>query len=179
MTILNIIRAPHPIFKQKAKPVDYVTDEVRKIASDMLETMYFEGAVGISANMVGVQLSIIVLDLRVNGENKPYIMLNPTIIDSSTEISNYEEASLSFPGISAHVKRPKKIKVKYLDLNDSEQVLEADDFLARVILHEVDYLHGVVFLDYLSKIKKDMLLKKMQKFIKQHPFHVHGEHCNH
>lgn len=179
MAILNIITAPHPIFKQKAKLVDSVTDQVKTVANNMLETMYFEGAVGLGANMVGIDLSIIVLDLRTNGEQKPYIMINPSIIDRSSDFSEYEEASLSFPGISANIKRPKKIKVKYLDLNDSEQILEADDFLARVILHEVDYLHGIVFLDYLSKMKRDLLLKKMQKFIKNHPPHVHGAHCNH
>jgi len=179
MSILNIIRAPNPIFKQKAKPVKQVSDHVRKIANDMLETMYFERAVGLGANMVGVDLQIIVLDLRENKIEKPYIMINPEIIDASKEVSEYEEASLSFPGISAMVERPSKIKVKYLNLEDKEQVLEADGFLARVILHEIDYLHGVVFLDYLSKLKRDMLMKKMLKYIKNHPPHVHGEHCNH
>ena len=157
MTVLNIIQAPNPIFKQKAKPVSKVDDKIRVIANDMLETMYFERAVGLGSNMVGVNLQIIVLDLRENNIEKPYIMINPEIIDFSVEKSEYEEASLSFPGISAKLERPKKIKVKYLDMDDSEQVLEADDFLARVILHELDYLHGVVFLDHLSKLKQEML----------------------
>lgn len=179
MAILNIIHAPNPIFKNHAKPVLKLNDKIRKIANDMLETMYFERAVGIGANMVGVEHQIIVLDLKENDIENPYIMINPEIIDYSTECSEYEEASLSFLGISAVIKRPKKIKVKYLDMNDVEKVLEADDFLARVIMHELDYLHGKVFLDYLSKLKKDMLIKKMLKHIKNHPPHVHGAHCNH
>ncbi|MEK6734738.1 MAG: peptide deformylase [Pseudomonadota bacterium] len=179
MAILNIIYAPNPIFKQKAQPVKQVNDEIRKIANDMLETMYFEGAVGLGANMVAVPWQIIVIDLRENKIENPYIMINPQVIDLSEEMLEHEEASLSFPGISAMVKRPSKIKVKYLDLEDKEQTLEADGFLARVILHEMDYIHGTIFLDHISKLKKDMLLKKMQKFIRNHPPHVHGAHCNH
>lgn len=179
MTILNIIRAPNPIFKQKAKLVVKVNDKIRQLADDMLETMYFEGAVGLGGNMVGIEQQIIVLDLRENNVEKPYIMINPEIIDFSTETSKFEEASLSFPGISAQIERPSKIKVKYLDMDDAEQLLEADGFLARVIMHEMDYLHGKVFLDYLSKLKQDMLIKKMLKHIKHHPPHVHGAHCNH
>lgn len=179
MTILNIIKAPSLVFKKKSKPVDKVDDKIRQIANDMLETMYFEGAVGIGSNMVDVDVPIIVLDLRENDIEKPYIMINPEIIDFSEEKSEFEEASLSFPGISAVISRPSSIKVKYLDLEDSEQLLQADGFLARVILHEMDYLHGIVFLDYLSKLKQEMLIKKMIKHIKNHPPHVHGAHCNH
>jgi peptide deformylase len=179
MTILNIIKAPSLVFKKKSKPVNKVDDEVRKIANDMLETMYFEGAVGLGSNMVNVEVPIIVLDLRENDVENPYIMINPEIIDYSTDKVSFEEASLSFPGISAVIERPSSIKVKYLDLEDSEQILQADGFLARVILHEMDYLHGRVFLDYLSKLKQEMLIKKMLKHIKNHPPHVHGAHCNH
>jgi peptide deformylase len=179
MTILNIIYAPNPIFYNKAKKVDEVNDHVRQVANDMVDTMYFEGAVGLGANMVGVDLAIIVLDLREQEEHKPIIMINPEIIDSSDEIVEFEEASLSFPGISAFINRPNSVKVKYLDMEDKEQIMDAEGFLARVIQHEIDYLHGKTFLDYLSKLKKDMLIKKMQKFVKHHPPHVHGEHCNH
>jgi peptide deformylase len=179
MTILDVIKAPNPIFKQKAQPVASVNDEIRSIANDMLETMYYEGAVGLGANMVGVKEQIIVLDLREDGKENPYVMINPEIIDASNDKVEYEEASLSFPGISAKVVRPSKIKVKYLDMEDKEQILDADGFLARVIMHEVDYLQGIVFLDHLSKLKKDMLTTKMLKHIKNHPPHVHGAHCNH
>lgn len=179
MAILSIIYAPNPIFKHKAKPILEVNQEIKDLASDMLETMYFEGAVGIGANMVGIEKQIIVLDIKPNHINDPYIMLNPEIIEASQEISEYDESSLSFPGISAKVKRAKKIKVKYLDLESKEQLLEADNFLARVILHEIDYLNGKVYLDHLSKMKRDMLMNKMLKFIKNNPPHIHGSHCNH
>jgi peptide deformylase len=179
MTILQIIQAPNNIFKQKAKEVSEVTDTIRNIANDMIETMYFEEALGLGANMVGVDHQIIVLDLKENNIKKPYIMINPKIIKSSAELSKQEEASISFPGISAIIERPSEIIVRYLDMNNEEQTLEADGLLARVILHEIDYLHGVVFIDYLSKLKKDMLIKKMLKFIKHNPPHIHGAHCNH
>lgn len=179
MTILDIIIAPNPIFKKKASPVISINDEIKAIANDMLETMYFERAVGLGANMVGVEHQIIVLDLRENDIEKPYIMINPEIIDYSLDKNKHEEASLSFPGISAVIERPSKIKVQYLDMDEKLQLLEAEGFLARVIMHELDYLHGIVFLDYLSKLKRDMLLKKMEKYIKNHPPHVHGAHCSH
>ena len=179
MGILNIIYAPSSVFKRKARRVEEVNDHVRKIANDMLDTMYFEGAVGLGANMVGVELAIIVLYLREQNVSSPIVMVNPEIIDSSAEVSEFEEASISFPGISAKIKRPSKVKVKYLDIEDKEQKIEADGFLARVIQHEIDYLHGKTFLDYLSKLKQDMLIKKMLKFIKYNQPHVHGEHCNH
>ena len=179
MAILSIVYAPHPVFKQKAKPVIKVDEEIRALASDMLDTMYFEKAVGLGANMLGIDQQIIVLDLMIDSVKHPYIMLNPEILESSKETGDYEEASISFPGISAMVKRPNKIKVKYLDLDNKEQILEADGFLARVIQHEADYLNAIVFLDHLSKLKRDMLTKKMIKFIKNHPPHVHGKHCNH
>ena len=179
MTILDIIIAPNPIFKNKAKLVVDLNEDIKSVANDMLETMYFERAVGLGANMVGVEHQIIVLDLREDNIEKTYIMINPEIIDYSSEKTKYEEASLSFPGISAVIERPSKVKVKYLDMDENFQTLDADGFLARVIMHELDYLHGVVFLDYLSKLKRDMLLKKMEKHIKHHPPHVHGTHCNH
>ncbi len=179
MSVLNIIYAPNPIFKHKPKLVKLINDHIRKVAQDMLDTMYFEGAVGLGANMVGVDYQIIVLDLRESDKQLPYVMINPEILEASEETIEYEEASISFPGISAKVKRPKKIKVKYIDLEEKEQIIEADNFLARVIQHEMDYLHGLVYLDYLSKLKQDMLYKKMHKFIKNNPPHVHGEHCKH
>lgn len=178
MAILSIVYAPHPIFKQKAKTVDKVDGLIRQLANDMLDTMYFEKAVGLGANMLGIDQRIIVVDLKQEN-SKAYVMINPEIMETSTEISEHEEASISFPGISAIVKRPNKIKVKYLDLDNQEQVLDAEGFLARVILHETDYLNGTTYLDYLSKMKRDLLIKKMLKYIKHNPPHIHGEHCNH
>lgn len=179
MTVLQIVYAPNNIFKQKAKPVEKVDDEIRQIAQAMVKTMYVEGAIGLGANMVGIDKQIIVVDLRENGVKNPYVMINPEIIEFSAEVDDYEEASVSFPGISAVITRATRIKVKYLDLDNKEQVLEAGFPLARVIQHETDYLHGIVYLDKLSKLKQDMLMKKMIKHMKMYPPHVHGAHCGH
>lgn len=178
MSVLSIVYAPNPVFKQKAKTIDKVDDSIRQLAEDMLDTMHFENAVGLGANMLGIDRRIIVVNIKQEN-SKSYVMINPEILETSNEFSEHEEASLSFPGISAIIKRPNKIKVKYLDLDNKEQILEAEDFLARVILHENDYLNGITFLDYLSKMKRDMLTKKMIKHIKNHPPHIHGKHCNH
>ncbi len=177
--MLSIIYAPHAIFKQKVKPVEVIDDVVRTTATNMLQLMYAEGAIGIAANMVGIDQQIVVLDLRENDQNHPYVMINPEIIEFSSITDEAEEGSISFPGISAIIKRPSEVTVKYLDLDNNEQVLKAEALLARVIQHEVDYLHGKVFLDHLSKLKRDMLMKKMTKYMKHHVPHVHGEHCNH
>lgn len=179
MALLQIIYAPNAIFKKKAKSIELINEEIQQIAKDMLETMYAESAVGLGANMVGIDKRIIVLDLRESGVDNPYVMINPEIEEFSEDQNEYEEASLSFPGVSAKLKRSTKVTVKYLDLDSKEQILVADNFLARVIQHELDYLDGVVFLDKLSKLKRDMLTKKMLKYIKNHPPHVHGEHCHH
>lgn len=178
MSVLSIVYAPNPVFKQKAKPIDKVDDSIRQLAEDMLDTMRFENAVGLGANMLGIDRRIIVVNIKQEN-SKSYVMINPEILETSNEFNEHEEASLSFPGISAIIKRPNKIKVKYLDIDNKEQILEAEDFLARVILHENDYLNGITFLDYLSKMKRDMLTKKMIKHIKNHPPHIHGKHCNH
>lgn len=179
MSVLQIIYAPNPVFKQKAKAIAKIDDQIISLANDMLDTMYFERAVGLGANMLGIDQRIVVVDLQADSTKSPYVMLNPEIIEYSNETIEYEEASISFPGISAAVVRPKTIKVKYLDLEGKNQELKADDFLARVLQHEIDYLNGITFLDHISKLKRDMLMKKMLKFIKNNPPHIHGTHCHH
>jgi len=179
MKTLDIISAPNPIFRTKAEPVAEVNDEIREIVDQMFATMEFERAVGLGANMVGILKRIAVVDLHEGGVSKPYCFINPEITWSSEETNTQEEASLSFAGISAEITRPKAIKVKYLDRDGKQQELEADGFLACVIQHEIDYLDGKTFLDHLSKMKRDMLVKKMLKHIKMYPPHVHGDHCNH
>jgi peptide deformylase len=177
--MLQIIYAPNPVFKQKAQAVVQISEEIKEVANLMLDTMYGERALGLASNMVGVKWQIVVLDLRENDVKHPYVMINPEIIERSSETISYEEASISFPGIIATIERSSWIKVKYLDLGNKEHILEADGLLSRVIQHEVDYLNGVVFLDYLSKMKRDFLIKKMEKYIKNNPPHVHGAHCHH
>lgn len=177
MKPFQIIYAPNEIFSQKATPVVEVDDRVREIADRMFKTLEVEEAVGLGANMVGILERIAVIDTREDGGK--YVMFNPEVVEKSEDTQNFKEASISFPGIEARVVRPLKIKVKYLDYEGVEQGLEAEGFLATVIQHEIDYLDGIVYLDHLSKMKRDRLLKKMIKYQKTHTPHVHGEHCSH
>lgn len=179
MAVLQLIYAPHPIFKQKSEAVKVVDDEIRTIVSNMFDTLYFESAAGIGAPMVGILKRIAVVDVKPNGVDTPYCFINPKIIATSHDTQTIEEASLCFPFISAPITRPKTITVEYLDQHGIQQTLEASDFLSSVIQHELDYLDGKVYLDYLSPMKRNMLLKKMQKQLKLHPPHIHGDHCNH
>ena len=179
MTVLPLVYAPNPIFKKVADPVIEVNDQIRSLINDMFNTLYFEKAVGMGANMVGILKRIAIVDLYENDTPHPYTFINPEISILSKETQTFEEASICYPGISANITRPKHIKVDYLDTDGKPQTLEAEGFFATVIQHEIDYLNGKTYLDHLSKMKRDMLLKKMQKHIKQHPPHIHGEHCNH
>jgi peptide deformylase len=176
--MLQIIYAPNAIFSNKPYLLDKIDEHVKKIAQEMLDAMYLEQAVGLGSNMVGVEFQIIVLDIGKD-RKQPYVMLNPEITRYSEEKNIYEEASLSFPGISAQIERPSEIEIRYLDLDGNNHTLYADGFLARVIQHEMDYLHGKTFLDYLSKMKKDLLTTRMLKYIRHNPPHIHGTHCHH
>lgn len=179
MKHLQLVYAPNPIFRQKALPVDKVDDEIRSLVDKMLATVYVEGAVGLGSNMVGVLKRIVVIDLQEGGARNPRIFINPEITWYSEEMQTFKEASLCFLGIDADVTRPKAIKMNYLDYDGKPQEIEAEGFLATVIQHEVDYLGGKIFLDYLSKLKRDTLMKKMEKHIKMHPPHIHGAGCRH
>jgi peptide deformylase len=179
MSILPLIYAPNPIFKMKAELVADINDDIRKLVDDMLSTMYFEKAVGLCANMVGVLKRIAVVDLQNNNTKSPIILINPKITWYSDDIQVHEEVSLCFPGISAEINRPSAIKISYFDYDGKAQELKAEGFLSTVIQHEVDYLDGKIFLDYLSKMKRDILIRKVEKHIKKYPQHIHGKHCNH
>lgn len=162
--MLSLVMGPNPIFKQKALPVAEVNDAVRQDVQDMFRIMYAEGGLGLGANMVGLLKRIVVVDLQQDGIKAPLALINPEIMASSDETQSTQEASLSFPGISAEITRPKAITLRYLDENGKEQTLDADGFLAVVIQHEMEYLDGKTYLDHLSKMKRDMLIKKMKKF---------------
>lgn len=179
MNYLPLVYAPHPIFKQKSLKVNKVDDEIRLLVDKMLKTLYIEGAIGLGANMVGILQRIAIVDLQENSVRNPRIFINPEIVWYSEELQTFKEASICFPGIEAEIKRPKSIKLSYLDYDGNEQELEAEGFLSTVIQHEIDYLNGKIFLDYLSKLKRDTLMKKMDKYLKLHTPHVHGEHCSH
>lgn len=178
MTSLDLVMAPNPIFKQTALTVSAVDDEARKLCNDILDTLYEERGIGIAAPMVGILKRIIVIDLQEDGARAPLVCINPTVKVTSTEVQKHEEASLCFPGIRAEIERPSSLRLTYLDTNGDSQTLEAEGWLATVIQHEIEYLDGRTFLDNLSKLKRDRLLKKMIKDMK-HSSACGDPHCGH
>lgn len=179
MAILQIIYGIKPIFKQKAIRYKEVDEEAKNFALDLLDTMYHEKAVGLGANMVGIAKAVIVVDLFKNEIKNPIIAFNPEIIWKSSTMQTFEEASLSFPSVSAKIQRPSEIKLQYIDINNQNQELVAKGFLASVLQHEIDYLNGITIFDHVSKMKKDLMISKMEKFIKLHPPHIHSHSCRH
>ena len=179
MTILPIIIAPNPLLKKKSLPVTKVDDDLRKLMDNMLETMYNQKGVGLAAVQVGVLKRVIVMDVayqidECDGSNhnhhhnhisgqSPMFLINPEIIRSSKENSVYFEGCLSFPEIRANISRPENVAIKYLDYDGKEQILEANNLLATCIQHEIDHLNGITFINYLSKLKQEIILKKLQK----------------
>ncbi|GLQ07326.1 peptide deformylase [Sneathiella chinensis] len=163
MSSLSLVIGPHPVFRQKAIPVAEVDDTVRREVADMFDVLYRHQGVGIGANMVGLLKRIIVIDLQEGGQKKPLAMINPDILETSESTQEFEEASLSFPGIAAKIRRPASITVRYLDLEGQGQEITAEGWLATVIQHEMDYLDGVLFFDHLSRLKRDGLLRKYRK----------------
>jgi peptide deformylase len=164
---LSLVMAPHPVFKMKAKEVAVVDDEIRTLMDQLLEVMYAGKGVGIAAPMVGVLKSVIALDLKEGGVSQPIFMANPQLLDFSIEKQTFTEGSLCFPGISAAVSRPKNIEVEYLDYKGELQRMNASGFLSTCIQHEMDYLRGVIFLDYLPSTKRHLLIRRMIKLQKQ------------
>ncbi len=164
MTVRKILTEPNPFLRQKSKPVDKVNDSVRELMDDMLETMYKAPGIGLAAIQIGVPKRIIVLDISKNPEKKePMYFVNPEIVSSSKNDATYEEGCLSVPGQFAEIDRPDKCHVKYLDYNGETKELKAEGLLATCIQHEIDHLEGILFIDYLSKLKKSMIIKKLSK----------------
>ena len=164
MTIRKILTEPDPFLRQKSVKVDLVNDEIRTLMNDMLETMYNAPGIGLAAIQVGVPKRVIVIDLsRDDEEKKPFYFVNPEIINNSNNNTAYEEGCLSVPGQFAEINRPDKCEIKYLDYNGKEQILSASGLLATCIQHEIDHLEGILFIDYLSKLKKNMIVKKLSK----------------
>ena len=164
MSLLEIIKEPNPILRKKADNVLNVDDDIRKLMDNMLETMYQAPGIGLAAPQVGILKKVIVIDLSKDDEpKKPFFIVNPKIIWKSEELSSREEGCLSIPGHFAEVVRPKKCKLQYLDYYGKKQEVEADDLLSTCIQHEVDHCDGVLFIDYLSKLKKDMIIKRLIK----------------
>ena len=164
----QILTIPDPLLRKVSEPVTSVNTEVKNLMDDMLETMYAAPGIGLAAVQVGVLKRIIVIDLSKNGQKKtPLFIVNPQITFKSEEIISYEEGCLSIPNQFAEVKRPSTCKVNFLDYNGKKREINADGLLATCIQHEVDHLNGVLFIDHLSKLKKDIIIKKTKKQIKE------------
>ncbi len=164
MTIKPLIILPDPILRQVSQPLEAINDEARRLADDMLETMYDAPGIGLAAIQIGVPRRMLVLDVSKEGEEKtPLVFINPEIVASSDQRSVYEEGCLSIPDYYAEVERPAGITVRYLDRDGSEQTIEADGLLATCLQHEIDHLNGVLFIDHISKLKRDMVIRKFTK----------------
>ncbi len=164
MTIRKILTEPDPFLRQKSKKVEKVDDDLRSLMDDMLETMYAAPGIGLAAIQIGVPKRVIVIDIAREGEKKnPQFFINPEIINNSNTDASYEEGCLSVPGQFAEISRPDKCKIKFLDYYGVEKVLDSEGLLATCIQHEMDHLEGILFIDYLSKLKKSMIIKKLSK----------------
>ncbi len=167
MTIKPLIILPDPILRQVSKPIETMDGEVKKLADDMLETMYDAPGIGLAAIQIGVARRMLVLDVSKDGEDKkPLVFINPEIVASSDARSVYEEGCLSIPDYYAEVERPAGITVKHLDRDGKEQLMEADGLLATCLQHEIDHLNGVLFIDHISKLKREMVIRKFTKAAK-------------
>ena len=167
MTIKPLIILPDPILRQVSKPIETIDSEVKKLADDMLETMYDAPGIGLAAIQIGVARRMLVLDVSKEGEDKkPLVFINPEIVASSDARSVYEEGCLSIPDYYAEVERPATITVRHLDRDGKEQMTEADGLLATCLQHEIDHLNGVLFIDHISKLKREMVIRKFTKAAK-------------
>ena len=164
MALLQILQAPHPGLKRVAQPVAEVTDELRTLMDDMLETMYRAPGIGLAAPQVGVDRRVVVVDLaREDNERSPLRLINPELIWVSDDNVAMEEGCLSLPDQFAEVKRPSAVRLRYLDEHGAQQEIEADGMLARCLQHEVDHLDGILFVDHLSTLRRNMILRKLDK----------------
>jgi len=164
MARLPVITAPNPILRTKSKPVEAVDDDLRKLMDDMVETMYGALGIGLAAIQVGVPKRVIVMDMAAEDEPAaPQYFVNPEITWTSDEIGIYNEGCLSLPEYYADVERPLKCGLKYLDYDGNSHEVEADGLLATCIQHEMDHLEGVLFVDHISSLKREMILKKLTK----------------
>ena len=163
MSKKKILIVPDPILRKKCEPLENVDDDARKLMSDMLETMYKAPGIGLAAIQVGILKRIVVIDISKKEKKTPLFLVNPEIIYKSKNTSVYEEGCLSLPGQFAEIERPAECHIKYIDYNGKEKKLETKGLLATCIQHEIDHLNGILFIDYLSKLKKDMIIKKLVK----------------
>ena len=203
MAVLPLIIAPDARLKTRSEPVGQVDDSIRLLALDLFDTMYRERGIGLAAVQVGVLKRVLVADVNWRDEDgspgEQYVLINPEILDDSGDEHHYKEGCLSFPDQFADVTRPSTVRVKYLDLQGREKEETFEGLLATCIQHEIDHLNGITFVDHISSVKRDIIIRKLKKMKKLGAFdphehgpncghdhshdheheHVHGEHCNH
>ena len=164
MTVKEILIEPNKFLRQISKPVEKVTKDEQKLMDDMLDTMYAANGIGLAAIQIGIPKRIIVMDLSKDPDKKePKYFVNPVIKTKNSEKSIYEEGCLSVPNQFAEIERPSKCDVEYLDYDGKKKLIHAEGLLATCIQHEMDHLEGILFIDYLSKLKKSMIIKKLSK----------------
>jgi|TARA_B110000114_G_scaffold178282_1_gene211099 peptide deformylase len=166
--MLKIVLAPDPALRKTCDPLEQVDSHHQKLIKEMFETMYEANGVGLAAPQVGVNKRIFIIDAGIREEIKnPIAMINPIITNIKKNISIYEEGCLSFPGHYAELERPDEITVEYLDEYNKKQRLITKDFTSRVIQHELDHINGILFIDHLSRLKRDIIIKKMKRHKKE------------
>ncbi|MDW5315158.1 peptide deformylase [Rhizobium sp. PL01] len=167
MTIKPLIILPDPVLRQLSQPVETVNADVRRLADDMLDTMYDAPGIGLAAIQIGVPRRMLVIDVAKEGEDKqPLVFINPKILTTSDEMSVYEEGCLSIPDYYAEVERPAVVTVEYIDLEGKQLTAKVDGLLATCLQHEIDHLNGVLFIDHISKLKREIVIRKFTKAAK-------------
>ena len=170
MSIKPLIILPDPVLRLVSKPVERLDAPLRKFADDMLDTMYDAPGIGLAAIQVGQPIRMLVIDLAKEDEPKaPQIFINPVIVERSDERSTYEEGCLSIPDYYAEVERPASVRVNYLDLEGNQCEVTAEGLLATCLQHEIDHLDGVLFIDHISRLKRDIVVRKFRKLAKDRP----------
>jgi len=179
MSILDILEVPDPRLRDVAKPIDTVDDDIRRLADDMIETMYAAHGIGLAATQLGIDKRILVIDLQERageGEDQedegepiraPRVVINPELVWVSDELSVYNEGCLSIPEQYAEVERPARCRVRWLDATGAAHEEELDGLMATCMQHEIDHLDGVLFIDHISRLKRNMIMKKLEKLRKK------------
>ncbi|MCO5073398.1 MAG: peptide deformylase [Rhizobiaceae bacterium] len=168
MSIRPLIILPDPLLRQVSKPVERIDDDLRRFADDMLETMYDAPGIGLAAIQIGEPLRMLVIDLaKEDEEPAPHVVINPEILGHGDDSAVYEEGCLSIPDYYAEVERPATVTVRYLDKFGKQQEIEADGLMATCLQHEIDHLNGVLFIDHISKLKRDMVVRKFKKLARE------------
>jgi len=168
MAIREIVKLPDPILKKISQPVERVDDELRGLADDMLATMYDAPGIGLAAVQIGVPRRLLVVDIAKEEEPRsPKTFINPEVIWSSDELSEYEEGCLSIPEVFDTIQRPSQVRVSYLDRDGKQHETLYDGLMATVLQHEIDHLNGILFIDYLSRLKRGTIIRKFTKQARQ------------